>query len=149
MIHVGFTGTRQGLTSAQRRTIIAFLQDIGDENILRIHHGDCIGADAELHQIALDLDEPIEIHPPDSDRYRALCTGAVFVHEPKPYMVRNLDIVAACSVMIGAPFENAPQPRGGTWATIQMARQALKRGALRALYVVGREGQLLDHGEWK
>lgn len=149
MIHVGFTGTRLGLSDAQRRTIITFLQDLGGDAILRVHHGDCIGADAEFHEIVRMLPRTrIVKHPGPLGKFSAGCE-ADETREPKPNMPRNRDIVAASHVMIGAPYENEPQPRGGTWATIQMARAALKRGEMRALYVVGREGQLLDHGEWK
>ena len=59
-------------------------------------------------------------------------------------MRRNADIVAASRVMLAAPYEDTPQPRGGTWGTIAMARKALAAGKLDRLIVVGRDGRLLE-----
>lgn len=62
--------------------------------------------------------------------------------------LRNAAIVAAAQILIAAPLQDEPQRRGGTWATIGVARRALRDGKLRALYVVGRDGQMLDHSRW-
>ncbi len=65
------------------------------------------------------------------------------------YGRRGITVCERWLIMIAAPFENEPQKRGGTWATIGMARRALKAGTLGKLYVVGRGGELLRHEEWK
>lgn len=158
-IHVGFTGTRFGMTDAQRLTVIRTLEDQLDETMIAArtgfvaHHGDCEGADSQFHAIVLWTFRPIgsfiEVHPgPDGDPHRAWNGSYDRIHPPAPHMKRNAAIVAVSQIMIAAPFEDEPQSRGGTWATIGMARKALKRSPSRRLYVVGRDGALLDHARW-
>jgi hypothetical protein len=150
--HMGFTGTRHGM-SADQSNMVSFLVMTNKPSDLRrvlAHHGDCVGADAEFHRIvrvALRDAADIAIHPGPLGDLSAGCFGD-FRHDRASHMKRNAAIVAISHIMIAAPFENEPQPRGGTWATIRMALNALRAGKLRALYVVGREGQLLEHEEW-
>lgn len=121
---VGFTGTRNGMTEEQEVAVWDFLVE---NNIDQAHHGDCIGADEEFHRLC-KLRGGIQIvsHPPVDDKYRAYCEGAYIVLPPKPYIVRNHDIVQAVSTMIATPKESK-QPaslRGqGTWSTIVYARR--------------------------
>lgn len=49
---IGFTGTRQGMTPAQRLKATHWLAKL---SATEFHHGDCMGADAEAHAIALSL----------------------------------------------------------------------------------------------
>ncbi len=85
------------------------------------HHGDCIGADAEAHDIAREFSYGVEIHPPLESRKRAWCSS-MLVHDPKPYLERNHDIVDACHLLIACPA--GPEVmRSGTWATIRYARR--------------------------
>ena len=119
---VGFTGTRQGLTRDQRQALMELL-----EGAIEAHHGDCIGADAEFHQLALLAGVPIVIHPPEDNKQRAFCVGEnVTMRRPKPYLVRNRDIVLAATIVAATPKESVePKPgRGqGTWSTIRFARK--------------------------
>lgn len=88
-----------------------------------LHHGDCIGADAQAHELALDVGLLIAIHPPTVLRHRAFCKGASQLYPEKPYMDRNRDIVDMTSELIAAPATMIEEPRGsGTWATIRYAR---------------------------
>lgn len=117
---VGFTGTRKGMSRRQKSLVRYFLQ------ICRptvVHHGDCIGADAEFHDIveALDSSIAIHIHPPDDPKARAFKSGDV-VWSPKPYLERNLDIAVCCDFLIAAPSQNKEVLRSGTWATVRYAR---------------------------
>lgn len=141
-LHVGFTGTRFGMTTEQFRAVRRLIPT----GPFTAHHGDCVGADAEFHEICTGL-ATIEVHPGPISDLSAGCPGHVR-HDPRSHMVRNAAIVAASQVMIAAPPQDDPQSRGGTWATIGMARRALRAGKLRELYVVGRGGQLLRHEEW-
>lgn len=143
MMHVGFTGTRLGMTTEQFEAVRSLVLSIGP---LIAHHGDCVGADAEFHEICTGL-ATIEVHPGPIGDLSAGCRGHVR-HDPQPHMKRNAAIVAVSQVMIAAPPVDEPQSRGGTWATIGMARRALRACMLRELYVVGRDGQLLNHEEW-
>ena len=82
---VGFTGTERGLSDRQRdglRSVLATSREL--------HHGDCIGGDAEADAIARQSGLHVVVHPPTSDRKRAWCwqptTDGLFV--PAPYLVR-------------------------------------------------------------
>lgn len=122
----GFTGTSRGMTSAQ---YVAF-EDLFSELPVGIwHHGDCIGADQQSHAVAAYYDAFIEIHPPINSSKRARCvTGRVHLHDVKPYLERNKDIVRlAIDGMIATPrqmFEPVNRKGEGTWTTIVYARQA-------------------------
>lgn len=146
---IGFTGTRFGMTAAQLATVRALLAEHAP-NGGTAHHGDCVGADAELHELARAAGLRVVIHPgpPDDLAHQAGCAGDER-REPMTHMRRNRAIVDAADLVIAAPFEDEPQERGGTWKTIEMARKALRRGSLRALYVVGRAGAVLDHTAWR
>jgi hypothetical protein len=154
-LHIGFTGTRHGMTCDQWERVIEAIGEAGNEDPIVAHHGCCVGADVQFHRDVRRLVPPSELrvigHPGPDWPNGPLCAEVECdeMMEPAPYMWRNLAIVSTSNVMIAAPLENEPQPRGGTWATIRMALKALRAGKLRALYVVGREGQLLNHEEWK
>lgn len=122
---VGFTGTQRGMTVAQRATVAGLLARL--PVIQSVHHGDCIGADAEFHDIACMRGLRIVVHPPEIDAKRAFVTGAHETRTPKPYLIRNADIVTEADVLIAAPKEAHDVLRSGTWATIRRARQAGKR----------------------
>jgi hypothetical protein len=88
------------------------------------HHGDCVGADAEAHDIATQRCVRVVIHPPTEDRLRAFCdvtNGQVL--KPRPYIDRNHDIVDSCDVLVAAPRTDTELVRSGTWATIRYARK--------------------------
>lgn len=149
-IHIGFTGTRRGMTPAQVTSVERCIYTAAGPHGLAIvaHHGDCIGADEQFHGLCRRNTRSVRIviHP-STHSLRAFCAGDETL-EPLPPLDRNAAIVAASQMMIAAPLQDDPQPRGGTWATIHMARQALRAGRLRELHVVGRSGELLDHGAW-
>lgn len=71
---VGFTGTREGMTAAQR---LAFSKLIAELFVDEFHHGDCVGSDAEAHDAVVDLygSDKITIHPPDDTRLQAYCVA--------------------------------------------------------------------------
>ena len=118
---VGFTGTQEGMTSVQR-FMVGRLLDTLDPSF--IHHGDCVGADAEVHDLAGELGIPVELHPPEDDAKRAFCAGARFENKPLPYLERNHVIVIATDTLVAAPKEDAEVVRSGTWATVRYARKA-------------------------
>ena len=84
LLHIGFTGTRQGMTEHQKSGICWHASHSG----IILHHGDAVGADAEAHDIAVELDCGIVIHPPDDVRQRALKIAALN-RAPRPYLDRN------------------------------------------------------------
>ena len=121
---LGFTGTRVGLSEAQKNTLKDLLQIFLDPKT-QIHHGDCLGADAEIHELCVILGFSIHIHPPSNPRFRAFCESADFSHQPKEYLARNRAIVNASSLLVAAPSGPEKQ-RSGTWATVRFARQKEK-----------------------
>lgn len=133
MLHIGFTGTRHGMTEAQK---LALREITADDAIAHdywaIHHGDCVGADAEFHAYMTSASDPQcirIIHPGPIGENSAGCEIDERRDErrsPAPHMQRNRCIVAQSAIMIAAPYEMEPQKRGGTWATIGFAKKAGK-----------------------
>ena len=124
MYHIGFTGTRQGMSPKQLEALNALLAQIyAAEDDVAAHHGDCIGADAQFHSICHGLNIPVSIHPPIFDTYRAHCTGYATKYPAKSLLDRNDDIVAAANHLIVAPFTIMEINRSGTWYTKRQAER--------------------------
>lgn len=130
MTSIGFTGTRSGMTIEQWKTVehLLWLRFASVEGPHEWHDGDCVGADSQAHAIVEKINksvsDPVKLHGhlPNHDQYRAFKDFDV-EHEPKAYLARNRDIVAASDVMLAAPGESYEVQRGsGTWATIRHAR---------------------------
>jgi hypothetical protein len=134
----GFTGTRDGLTEKQHKGLVDLLFLLVPR---QVQHGDCVGADAELHNIALSLGLDIAIRPPIEQSHRAWCgpvpSPHIFTFPPKPYLRRDHDIVDHTNYLIGCPKTMHALLRSGTWATI---RYAAKRD--RVVYIVFPDGRL-------
>ena len=120
---IGFTGTRKGMTLKQRERVKEILNA---HRPTAVHHGDCLGADAEFHHIVETdhcPDTIIIVHPPLNDKDRAWCAGDQVLEE-KEYLDRNKDIVDAADLVIATPAQRTPQARGsGTWHTVRYARR--------------------------
>lgn len=130
---VGFTGTQKGMTALQYLAVTNLFDQL---DVDEFHHGDCLGADQDAHDIANDLSKKIVIHPPLNARARAFCSGTkTSILAAKEYLARNHDIVEASEVMIATPGEFKEQLRSGTWATIRWARRLKRR-----LYIVFPDG---------
>jgi len=120
MMVVAFTGTRKGLTPGQKLAVTRQLQALRPDKVL---HGDCLGADAEFHDIAYGLGLNIEIHPCTLHRQRAN-KFALRVHLPIDPLRRNRNMVNLADRVLACPGETDEQLRGsGTWATIRYARK--------------------------
>ena len=123
-MNMGFTGTRQGLSKYQREQLAQVLTEWAGkwDGTSVFHHGDCVGADAEAHNLALDLGWKVMVHPPDSYRWRAWCKGHWLMPE-LPLLERNVQIVRRCTLLVGAPYGlESVSKRSGTWWTIRFAR---------------------------
>lgn len=122
---VGFTGTREGMTPEQRVSMSKWLH-WNRTRITAVHHGDCIGADAEFHALAKYLyNRWTVIHPPDKDTYRAFCKGDEY-RLPAPYLVRNRAIVDEAELLLATPATFEEEIRSGTWTTIRYGRKRSK-----------------------
>jgi hypothetical protein len=121
MLCVGFTGTRTGLTARQKTLLVETMRLL---NPACVHHGDCVGADAQLHALIREQFPAIRlaIHPPTQDRYRAFCQGDE-LYPARPYLHRNRCIVDVTQTLIACPRTNDEEQRSGTWATVRMARR--------------------------
>lgn len=90
-----------------------------------LHHGDCIGADAEAHEIAFERHFGIVIHPPENHSKRAWKPIGE-IRPRKPYLARNRDIVLETDFLVACPFEMKEQLRSGTWSTVRYAKKLAK-----------------------
>lgn len=125
---IGFTGTRDGMSAPQTIMVSQFLMEL---NPAEAHHGDCIGADAQFHDLIVNNNMAVKIviHPSDH-RLRAYRLGNES-WDPKDPLERNRDIVACADVMIAAPKNKKSRIEtpggGGTWFTINASLKAKKR----------------------
>jgi hypothetical protein len=117
--HIGFAGTRLGMTSDQMGALREVLAPLRQAVL---HHGDAIGADAEAHDIALTLGWKAVIHPPINETWRAHKVASE-ERPAKPYLVRNRDIVDETELLVAAPAKAAEHLQSGTWATVRYARR--------------------------
>lgn len=125
MIYIGFTGTQDGMSEAQQATVTKLLTEYGEVHPAFVfRHGDCIGSDAQAHDIARAAGAKIVLHPPLQAEKRAHCKGDD-EKAPLDYLERNKEIVKGSTVLIATPKKATEEKRSGTWATIRDAR---KRG---------------------
>jgi len=144
MIHIGFTGTQEGMTAFQKERVFELLQykDFWG------HHGDCIGADAEFDAIARSCKSFrwMHIHPCTITKKRAFCTKLPYdvVNEPLPPLDRNKVIVTESYCMIATPKEAFMQLRSGTWSTVRFALLQNKPTAI----ILPNGALIYDGSEW-
>jgi hypothetical protein len=129
---LGVTGTRDGVTDAQRAWVYSTFEDgIRDGSIRRIHHGACTGADEFVHEVALESGVYIDVWPPVVTKYLAgaciLNHPLVTVHPPMPYLNRDREVVKGGTAgLIALPRQDSQPPReswGGTWYTVDFAER--------------------------
>lgn len=115
---LGFTGTREGMTTAQYRQFGCI---IATSPPALFRHGDCIGSDAQAHGLVRTTRAIIHVHPPTNPANRAFCNGDV-IWLPRPYGARDRDIVNRCDRLVATP-KGPEYLRSGTWTTIRYARR--------------------------
>lgn len=126
---VGVTATRNGLTRAQWSGGRSVLSALG---ITELHHGCCLGGDEDFAEmietnygsIVQQVGHPSNLKAQTSAKAVACCCE---LHDAKPPLERNHDIVDAVEVMVAAPATMAEQQRSGTWATIRYGRKVGRR----------------------
>jgi len=139
---IGFTGTSNGMTQQQKRSVKKLLRELKPSEF---HHGDCVGADEQAHKFVLRFGSiKTIVHPPLNEKARAFVHkkyGASEVLEPKEYLERNKDIVTACDTLVATPKGSQPRKeiRSGTWATI---REGVKQG--KKIRIVLPDGDVVD-----
>jgi hypothetical protein len=122
---IGFTGTQIGMSLHQKEQFVLGMLDL---NPTEFHHGDCIGADAEAHDIVREFfpDVKIVAHPPEFSGKRAFKKCDEY-RMPLPYLVRNHIIVDETDFLFGSPKDDIEELRSGTWATIRYSRKLNKQ----------------------
>lgn len=149
MARVSFTGTRKGLTAPQRTRLHHLLYELGTVEDLEWHDGDCVGADAEAHEIVQQLKRDVAPeghvtligHPGNMPSLRA---GNVFdeMREVKENLVRNHDMVDEVEILVACPGEMMETRRSGTWSTIRYARRLIKAGVKLHIFFAWPDGTL-------
>jgi hypothetical protein len=117
----GFTGTRWGMTTGQKLAVAKIIIGL---SITEVHHGDCVGADADMHGIALSRHGlRIVIHPPVKADLRAFCDPGEGgnTRAPYGYLVRDRHIVDETDILI-ATSHAFVEEKGGTFYTMNYAR---------------------------
>lgn len=137
-MHIGITGTRYGMTAEQKTRLIQAVEKFKPEFI---HHGDCVGADSDAHDIAVKRGIDIHIHPPIEGKLRKFNNDYKSIEECKNYFARNRDIVNSSDVTLGFPKQNTRQHKGGTWYTIKYAEKQGKK-----LYIIYPDGRVESSG---
>jgi len=128
-LHIGFTGTQQGMTGAQKVSFETLIYNLtGPCPDFTFNHGDCVGADAQAHNIVYEIFGcRVYIHPPIDNKKRAWSKGAAHTNPPVEYLQRNRNIVNASEILIATPNGFKEERRSGTWATIRYAKRLRKR----------------------
>jgi hypothetical protein len=128
----GITGTQHGANEVQLAALGSFIRH---PTTTGIHHGDCIGVDAQAHWIAYQASKNIDVHPPSDPRKRAWCdhtiggfhdgeyTGKLTIHRMFAYRTRNYHIVDRCEHLLVIPHLMVEEIYSGTWMTTRYARK--------------------------
>ena len=141
-IRVGIVGTTQGPSDYQARAL-KFYMSVSPK-IDEVHHGDLIGVDEFVDDLAIRLGIPRVIHPPAAQKFRAFCDrkdrGKInHVYDPLPYPESAAAIVNAVDMLMACPL--SAEPKGITGLTIRLARAKAKIDSKLAVIVIKREYQ--------
>jgi hypothetical protein len=128
---IGVTGTRNEPMQEQLEGVHKFLNAAlthcrTNDDILELHHGDCVGADAAVANMAKAMGIFIVCHPPLKHDLRAQVPSHEY-RTPKSYFERNRAIVNETDFLIAVPFQTSPQKKGGTWYTVDYANKQGKK----------------------
>lgn len=130
MFNYGFTGTSHGMTSEQLEAFRELVLGVAFRNMI-FQHGGCVGADEAAHDVVVELPGVRTVVRPGVTktgmRYkRGMFNNAHFVHEEKPFLDRNRDIVDTSDILIVCPRTMSEELRSGTWATVRYAQKVGK-----------------------
>jgi hypothetical protein len=120
----GFSGTQDGMTVSQLVAIDSLIPVLSHApyKITTWHIGDCVGADAEFHEIVTGHGCYTVGHPPIKRDKRAFLKYDELWPEYE-YLVRNQHIVDCASRMVFGPGQMREQRRSGTWSTKRKAER--------------------------
>lgn len=126
-----FTGTKLGLTVAQRTTVLITVRDLlGSGEYTHGIHGCCEKADRDFHDVCWSLMLARELHPGTEeqrlwavehmDEQRDTVFPVPDTREPQ--LTRNRWMVERGDVLVAAPRQRHEVQRSGTWMTVRYAR---------------------------
>ena len=122
-LHLGFTGSQWGMSNEQFARVNQLVRDLKPTHV---HHGMCVGADEQFHNIIRHaretLPDCIIIGHPPVDRGKMSGVKVDELRLPKPYLERDEDIAFESAILLATPKEDKEKLRSGTWATIRRAR---------------------------
>lgn len=116
---LGFSGTQRGMTQVQLTAVAAELRRLQP---VELHHGCCVGSDAQANDLARHLKILTIGHPPTNRDRMAIGLELDVEWNPRPYLDRNRDIVFTTERLLAAP-RGEEVKRSGTWATVRYARE--------------------------
>ena len=125
MPRLGFSGTQTGMTDDQYMTLDQWLME-NKQLLTEIHHGGCVGADAQFHNLVGEhgLWKLVHVHPSNNYHKTAQLAGVPAKVWPVDFpLERNLTIVQHSDIVIVTPKEDDEVLRSGTWATVRRARK--------------------------
>lgn len=138
----GFTGTRTGMTPEQQTAFCRLLISL---SVTDLHHGDCVGADAEAHALCLAVNIRLHVHPSINPKHRAFCTGYDFIDRPAASLVRNQVIVhRGINGLIAVSKTFEEEHRSGTWMTVRTAHKLNKTLRVkRPIWIIYPDGKVV------
>ena len=128
MPKISMTGTRRinTLTKQQLTNFKDLMKEYRNKGYTHLNHGDCVGADALAHDIAIELGLKVIVHPPSNPKSRAYCNGEnVLILAEREYKVRNQSLVKNGDVLLALPDSNQEYKRSGTWYSVRQARRTM------------------------
>lgn len=116
------TATRNGMSMFQLETLKKIL---AEEKPDVLHHGDCVGGDAQADAAAQELGIERSAHPGNIDSLRAFCKAET-VEEPTKMLYRNrfmVDLLRGDNDFLIACPQRDYDHGGGTWYTYNYGRR--------------------------
>jgi hypothetical protein len=120
---IGMSGSRDGMSD---KALLVLQQFLKSNDIVEVHHGDCVGSDTIFHDQSVSFNIRTIAHPPNNDSNRSLCKSDT-IRQVKPYLVRNKNIVDETDMLIAIPSTKDEIIRSGTWSTIRYAKKTNKK----------------------
>lgn len=111
-LRVGFTGTRAGMSAAQRTQLVFMLAAMGRQGVIHeFHYG--------THETVRLLADEQAAEIAKAQGYTPVPHHAM----PGGELARDTAQVAVVDVLLAAPLQDAEVLRSGTWATVRRARK--------------------------
>ena len=136
---IGFTGTKKGMTTDQRSSVLRILNSMKNRSV--VHHGGCVGADIDFDSICFELGKIRVIHPSNIHSMQGKWHYTEHYRPEKPPLERNKDIVNESRILIATPSQFSEVTRSGTWFTIRYARNC-KVDYKKIIYIILPDGTI-------